>query len=106
MLPVASSGYSWLIFGGQWIDYKQRDVEDKVPLSCQCTRKDYQKDPIIKEDALGHNALSWVCVLDDNQGRISTLSWMSAGPSVVVVRTQLETGLITKDTSPISAVPR
>ena len=55
-----------------------------------------------------HNALLWVYVAYDSQGKIlPLLLWTSPDTSAVVVRSQLKTGLVISDyTLPVGLVPR
>ncbi|UYV63593.1 hypothetical protein LAZ67_2004917 [Cordylochernes scorpioides] len=63
--------------------------------------------PTIKwNDTPDHNALLWTCVVFKSEVRIHTLPRTSPDTFASVVRTQSETGLVTKDyTSPVRAVP-
>ncbi|GFU32401.1 hypothetical protein TNCV_3611691 [Trichonephila clavipes] len=64
-----------------------------------------KRDPAVKGDGTpDRNALLWAYIACDSQSRIPSLHWMSPNTSAVVVKTKLETGLVTEDYAfPISS---
>ena len=63
--------------------------------------------PAIKrDDTSDYNTLLWACVAYDSQGGLPQLPRTPQDTFEVVIMTQLETGLITKNyMSPVSTVP-